>query len=1068
MPLSLRIYQDKQKQSSNKNTSQAQIGGIIMLSFCLIVSICLLSGGTIFGSLGVFLKNFFEGVFGIASYALAISGCILGVLLISKRHITSGRKYIKASAVLFCALVFTVHLATTAALLQSSDMYGDYLSACFDITGGSSGGGVLSAVIIYPLVRIIGVVGSYIILALIMFICVMVLTNFTLFSFFSGAKDKLQGQTKKTPIKINPSDFYYVKNKNSEKHPTGSHSNVGVIGAKGNAAAEGGVSAGAADHIADGADIYYTKPLNKNEPQSKPSNKSVDILYNNRKYFDRGETGADVFSGKEKAKSMLFNKPGQTYTNSIYAENETNENGFSGFPGVNQTYTSSFEKNTNLFGGVPNADGIGNFGNAGGGGKNISDYGHFKNKLYNFSGLPFTDSPEKRLFPSHRPPIVFHSDGENIQKDVPSQNPYGANTPEHKFLENTFGKGSLKKNKNTKPLLEDEQDDELPPIINGDDYARRRLQSETEKKLIKLSPIIDGYDNSKLKTLENIKPPQISILDDIIQIPAGKAEQLEEKPNERQETIEQSDGFIAPTNLPILKPIVRLPRAARPEQIGFQISQEPKRREFENQRVRHTRYNAPPIELLDDVEIDPSVYEEDYAKNARLLEQALSEFKISATVTDIVCGPTVTRYELEMAPGIPVKRVSSIADDIAMRLAATSGVRIEAPIPGKNLFGIEVPNTKRAVVSLKSIIESQEFKSNKHLLSFALGKDIGGYNIVQDLSDMPHLLIAGSTNTGKSVCLNSLIISLLYRYSPEDLRLILVDPKQVEFGIYNDMPHMMLKDVVTATESAISAFKWLIDEMERRYMIFKNNHVQNIIAYNNSIDLNVYEKMPRIVLIVDELSDLMSFNKSEVEQRILRLAQKARAAGIHLVLATQRPSVDVLTGTIKANLPCRIALRVISVNDSKTILDTGGPEKLIGKGDMLLKTGNMSEPLRLQGAFVSMKEVKAVVDYLKENNESRYDKTIEEKILKSDEEPDEGADFPESDKLFVEALRLVIKNGQASISMLQRSFSLGYAKAGKIIDEMEKCRYITGFEGSKARQVLITPEQFNEIFGTEE
>jgi S-DNA-T family DNA segregation ATPase FtsK/SpoIIIE len=949
-------------------------------------------------------------------------------------------------------------------------MYGDYLSACFDTSGGASGGGVLSAVVMYPLAKAIGSVGSYIILGLIMFICLMVLTNFSLFLLFGGARNKPLSQEKNTPIKINPSNFYYIKNKNSERSASqrSSDGNVDIIGAGGGSGAAGYASSGAAS---GGADLYYTKP-NKNEAQPKPPNKSVDILYNNRKFFGQsGENsagGAGGAGGREKAKSMLFNKPGQPYTNSIYDENEINESGFNTFPVTGQSYTSSFEKDS-FFGGMSGAGGA-----AGGNAvnKNAGGYDYFKNKPYNFSGLPGENS--ERRIPS-RPPIVFHSNAEEIQNNVLSKNAYPANTPEGDFLANTFGKGVLKKNRNTKPVLN--EDDELPPIIDGDEYAKQRLQSDAEKKLIKFPPLVDNYGNTKLKSIENIKPPQIDILD-VMPIPSvEKARKIESSPIERierierieeQETIEGIGDIIEAKEPVIFKPMTSRSKT-RPEQIGFQISQEAKEHEFENKRiVRHSRYNAPPVELLDDVEVDPSIYEEDYAKNARVLEQALSEFKISATVTDIVCGPTVTRYELEMAPGIPVKRVISIADDIAMRLAATSGVRIEAPIPGKNLFGIEVPNTKRAVVSLKSIIESQEFKSNKHLLSFALGKDIGGSNIVQDLSDMPHLLIAGSTNTGKSVCLNSLIISLLYRYSPDDLRLILVDPKQVEFGIYNDMPHMMLKDVVTATESAISAFKWLIDEMERRYMVFKNNHVQNIIAYNNSIDLSIYEKMPRIVLIVDELSDLMSFNKSEVEQRILRLAQKARAAGIHLVLATQRPSVDVLTGTIKANLPCRIALRVISINDSKTILDTGGPEKLIGKGDMLLKTGNMSEPLRLQGAFVSMKEVKAVVDYLKEHNESSYDKSIEEKILKSDDDTAEETDFPESDKLFVDALRLVIKNGQASISMLQRSFSLGYAKAGKIIDEMEKRRYITGFEGSKARQILITMEQFNEMFGADE
>lgn len=479
-------------------------------------------------------------------------------------------------------------------------------------------------------------------------------------------------------------------------------------------------------------------------------------------------------------------------------------------------------------------------------------------------------------------------------------------------------------------------------------------------------------------------------------------------------------------------------------------------------------YVAPSIDLLNNAPIDRAAAEEDYEENARILEQTLNEFKIEAKVQNIVTGPTVTRYELSLAPGISIKKISNLTEDITRRLSAIGSVRLETTISGKDLFGIEVPNKNTEPVTLRSIIQSESFKKPCNGLRFALGIDIGGEHIVPDLAEMPHLLVAGSTGTGKSVCLNSLIISLMYRYSPEELRFILIDPKRVEFFVYNKMPHLMIDEVITEYEKSIAAFTWAIEEMERRYGLFAEIGAKNISTYNRIIDPETTQKLPRIVMVVDELSELIMYDKNEVETRIKSLSAKARAAGIHLVLATQRPSVDIITGVIKANLPSRIALRVFSTADSKTILDQGGPEKLLGKGDMLFVMGNTPKPVRLQGALVTMAEVERVVEFVKRNNEAYYDEEVENKISK-EKQNEIFDDEDDLDPLFMQALEYIIDSGAgvASISMLQRRFSIGYNRAGKIIEDMVQKHFVSGYDGSKSRKVLISKEEFEKLYKNE-
>ena len=484
----------------------------------------------------------------------------------------------------------------------------------------------------------------------------------------------------------------------------------------------------------------------------------------------------------------------------------------------------------------------------------------------------------------------------------------------------------------------------------------------------------------------------------------------------------------------------------------------------------HHRYVAPTLDLLFDVKNDNTELQESVQKKAQVLEAALETFNINAKVTRIVVGPSVTRYELEMPVGVPVKKILAHQDDIALNLASNGDIRIEAPIPGRSVVGIEVPNDKITTIGIKEILSSKEFQEAKSPLSFALGKEISGAIRICNLEKMPHLLVAGATGSGKSVCLNSIIISMLYKASPEDLKLILIDPKRVEFSMYNGLPHLMLPNVITETDKAVNSLTWAINEMERRFGLFQEAKARNLGEYNSTQQVlsGQAEKLPLIVIIIDELADLMMLAKKDIEEKIMRLAQKARAAGIHLILATQRPSVNVITGTIKANFPSRIAFAVTSFVDSKTILDSAGAEKLLGKGDMLYAPSDQAEPTRIQGCYIDGKEVENVVEFVKANNNYEFDMEVANDVVTAPKGygGNPFANNPDqSDELLPYALKLFIENGQASITMLQRRFRIGFSRAANLVDEMEQKGYVGPAEGSKQRPVFMTMEEYREIFG---
>ena len=569
---------------------------------------------------------------------------------------------------------------------------------------------------------------------------------------------------------------------------------------------------------------------------------------------------------------------------------------------------------------------------------------------------------------------------------------------------------------------------------------------------------------------------------------ASKAEQTEVKPDAETENI--------------VKKALLKSKKDNSEEAGDEIAEQLDRAvRSDNSQKEEKKYQFPPIQLLKPkLNSDDSDAMEEMQNNAKKLIDTLTSFGVKANIVNICRGPSVTRYELQPAPGVKISKITNLSDDIALSLAA-NGVRIEAPIPGKAAVGIEVPNKVVSMVTMRELIDSDKFRNSKSKLTTVLGRDISGEIVVTDLAKMPHLLIAGTTGSGKSVCVNSILMSILYKATPDEVKLLLIDPKMVEFSKYKGIPHLLIP-VVSDAKKAAGALAWAVNEMLQRYKIFSEYDCKDIDSYNSLIEKNMNymeknppvvneegeevqpvlevnglpvakEKMSRVVIAIDELADLMMAAPSEVEDSICRLAQMARAAGMHLILATQRPTVNVITGLIKANVPSRISLKVSSNTDSRTILDTGGGEKLIGRGDMLFSPVGAPKPIRVQGCYASDEEIEGVTHYIKKAYSAQYNSEIEEKIKRiaaeeiaqgkksgdSDSSSDEGLDI---DSKMEEAIKCVIDAGQASTSLLQRRLKVGYARAGRMIDDMEQMGVVGPHQGSKPRDVLMTYNEWLE------
>ena len=538
------------------------------------------------------------------------------------------------------------------------------------------------------------------------------------------------------------------------------------------------------------------------------------------------------------------------------------------------------------------------------------------------------------------------------------------------------------------------------------------------------------------------------------------------------------DHFDAPKPAPAAQPLPPVEIPEQPEKLkkaDVQLEAAQIAQEIGQQEPQKPEYEFPPVSLLKAGSGQSHDGTEEMRQNAERLSDTLQSFGIEAHIINVTRGPSVTRYELELQRGVKLSKVTNLADDIALALGA-SGVRIAA-IPDKiSVVGIEVPNRIVSVVMAREVIDSPEFEKCKSRVSFAVGKDIGGNRIIGDIGKLPHLLIAGTTGSGKSVCMNSLIISLLYKAKPEEVKLIMIDPKMVELGIYNGIPHLLIP-VVTDPKKAAGSLQWAVTEMMRRYRMMADAGVRDLESYNKQARASAdddLEPMPQIVVVIDELADLMLVAAKEVEESICRIAQMGRASGIHLVIATQRPSADVITGLMKANIPSRIAFAVASAMESRIILDTAGAEKLVGKGDMLYAPLGQGKPKRVQGCFITDDEVQEVVSFVKASSEAEYSDSVMAEIDKKAAESGKTGsgssgstaaetDGSDGDEMLPAAVDVILETGQASVSMLQRRLKLGYARAARIMDEMEERGIVGPFEGSKPRQLLITREQWQAI-----
>ena len=585
-----------------------------------------------------------------------------------------------------------------------------------------------------------------------------------------------------------------------------------------------------------------------------------------------------------------------------------------------------------------------------------------------------------------------------------------------------------------------------------------------------------------MNDFEDVEPTKIELLDDfsnnyshedvaVSEEGAIKADAILEKAvNELNSKTESSNSF---NFEPVEEELVE-EQTVNTQEVIENVDEADDDEEFVAPEIKELeiKYELPPIDCLD-LPKNKAGFDDtrDMQEKANRIVETLNSFGVGTKIVDICKSPSVTRFELQPNPGVKISKITALADDIAMNLAA-SGVRIEAPIPNKNAVGIEVPNSEKTMVSLREIVDSQEYKNAKSKLTVALGRDIQGTPTCADLAKMPHLLVAGTTGSGKSVCLNAMIVSLLYNATPDEVKLIMIDPKKVEFTVYRSIPHLLVP-VVSNPRKAAGALSWAVAEMDKRYALFAEKGVRNLAGYNAYAVSENLPKMPQIVIIIDELSDLMMAASNEVEDSICRLAQKARAAGMHLIVATQRPSVDVITGLIKANIPSRIAFAVKSQIDSRTIIDTQGAEKLLGNGDMLYCPVGLSKPVRVQGSYLSDEEIERVINHVTSQGEVKYDDAVIQEIERNAAKDDKkkSADISidstgqgeDGDEMIPKAIEVVIEQGMASTTLLQRKLKLGYARAARIIDELSEKGIVGPYEGSKPRKVLITKEQWYEM-----
>lgn len=1031
------------KEKENKNlVFTRETLGVVLILFATLVLVCLITRDSVFSMVGLHVNSFFFGCFGFFAYGVTIFAVIMGVLLVSGKK--TGLSYKKKFFItlIFSLVTLIAHIATIGAGEMS---YGAYIAESYRMGRGgietTSAGGFFTALIAYAFSALLTDVGSYVILgialALSLYFAVKDLINST-----PREKDSNKVKFRSSFVKEEVDENLGLDISGTKEYPIG-----GI---------DFGATSGKQKLFVSNPEDFGLK--SKRELQKEDNNPSAT----NGLKLGFSDGGLSV---------------GNVSTNT--APNDLGDD---------------FKKKLEYIK-TPVVIDMDNYGQ-----KNYSPYNNSQREETKVSDYVIPRS-EPEVKSQENIPYIPHENASPVSPIVPDSDSVEARAEAFENIyvdavdteteENTFIPNETQDI--FRPIVNTEipvetQNTEKPAFENNDIFGDIPFIDETNEEIAERSGTNDYSEiasEENEREVETIIPSEPEIVPPVIEEKPVESNITgsrrfreifgdEPKTEEQKEVKTEGLGFTSRVNADN--------NAGSRRSFGFMAESTPEvKPEVEEKPIKpappiNREYFRPPFDLLETYSQPINADQDNHQERMEIIKKTLEDFHINAEPQNFVKGPSITRYEIMMPAGISVKKVLNYDDDLKMRLAAKDGVRIEAPIPGKNLVGIEVANSVKVMVGLKEVMEGLVGKKSKPgSLMFALGKDIVGNSISDDLTKGPHYLIAGATGSGKSVCLHVMIVSLLMRYSPEELKIVLVDPKSVEFRKYEHIPHLLVDEIITEPKRALTLLQWAYDETNRRNEMFTEcgGMISNIDDYNSQIANDTIPKLPRIVFVIDELADLMEACKKDLETRIRMIAAKSRSAGIHLVLATQRPSVDVITGTIKANLPSRIALKVMNFNDSQTILGEAGAEKLLGNGDMLYKNSSMGDYERYQGAYISGREITNVVNYIKEHNKAYFDDGVKE-FLDKETRPkqeettsmeDGGKDPNEIDNFFLQALWLAVNSESVSISQLQRRFQIGYARAGGLVDKMERLGFITGNEGSKARRVLLSKEEFERRFG---
>lgn len=1054
--------------------------GITIILFSALVFVMLLSFGVIFLGVGKAVCTFMYGTFGYGSLLVVAALAYLGEWLAFEKTIKIKPKVaICVGVTLFCAFLLLQAVTTNGYAL---DNYGSYLSQCYlNATKGFSGytfGGVISGLIVYPVAKTMTFVGAYVVFGLLTLLfavmTVIVVRNVYLSNVIkkvgmqNGNMDK---NASDMPVQTQPQeqiatdDNLYSVNENHEIV-----SNIGVQTQSQQAVADG-------SRQEEDDDKYSRKNLGR------------QIL------FENGEFAAESYR-----RNMIYNENSYfnhpVHNESDYLQSFSNGNSSSSSTQAPQTsYTESYSNE------IENSSSGGSTPSYVYGDKPVSDLGGVDNTNRDNTYSSYTVNQTIQPL-DYDDEVTDELNDVTEESDASPENVYGngysSDVPYVQPIENNFNNEYIRNQDNNynqaqseRQIQENQPEQSTRSVIDDSSYDNFSTEDKIEEQTPERSRGINLFDifnssNTNLSQNSNTIEPDVSVLSNPSR--NRNREQLFDDIGGDGGTFFNDETPLTESNADDTPVVGERGRtvgigestsfervtAPKPEE---QVREEVKPVDIEKPKHVWKKYVRPTLDLLDDYPENNNVNTGEIEESKQIICETLANFRIESRIANVVVGPAITRYDVIIEDRTNIKNALKYRDAVAMALMKEN---VNAYLNyAKGAISIEVPNAKRTTVGLKGMLASSEFINAKaNSLTFTLGKNVDGKVVCPDITKMPHLLVAGTTGSGKSICLSTLIVSLLYKYGPEELRFILVDPKQVEFISYDKLPHLMINEIIYDVDKALKALNWAIKEMERRYALFKEM-TEKGIATKNLTEYNAHlpegeEKLPKIVVILDEFGDLMLQAKKDIESRIIRLVQKARACGIHLILATQRPSVDCITGLIKSNLPTRIGFKVNSFDDSRCIFDIGGAEKLLGKGDLYFRSAENPDLARIQGCFIDTHEVQRVTDFIKANNETYFDESVSEYINKVEEESTEsvsseesvlGGDSAKVDDTFIKALWFCVTSNQASVSMIQRRFPIGYMKACKIIDWMANMNYITQSEGSKPRKVLLSRDEFISKYG---